>query len=74
MGCSDGLTSAVPTRVIRETLTAPGDPEQAVRRLIDLANAAGGPDNTARVVADVIAPGTWARLLRACARLHSASR
>jgi protein phosphatase len=33
---------------------APGDPEQAVGRLIDLANAAGGPDNIACVVADVV--------------------
>jgi serine/threonine protein phosphatase PrpC len=29
----------------RDTLSAPGDPEQAVGRLIDLANEAGGPDN-----------------------------
>jgi serine/threonine protein phosphatase PrpC len=31
-------------------------PEQAVDRLIDLANAAGGPDNIACVVADVVEP------------------
>jgi PPM family protein phosphatase len=35
---------------------AAGDPEQAVARLIGLANEAGGPDNIACVVADVIEP------------------
>ena len=52
--CSDGLTSVVPAAVIRETLSASeSSAEAAVRRLIDLANAAGGPDNIACVVADV---------------------
>ena len=54
--CSDGLTAVVPAGIIRDTLSAPGDPEQAVGRLIDLANEAGGPDNIACVVADVIEP------------------
>jgi protein phosphatase len=52
--CSDGLTSVVPAAVIRETLSAPqSSPEAVVRRLIELANTAGGPDNIACVVADV---------------------
>ena len=51
--CSDGLTTVVCPGVIRDTLRAPGDPEQAVERLIGLANEAGGPDNIACVVADV---------------------
>jgi len=51
--CSDGLTAVVSAGVIRDALSAPGDPEQAVARLIDLANEAGGPDNIACVVADV---------------------
>ena len=52
--CSDGLTSVVPAAAIRDTLSAPeSSPETAVRQLIDLANAAGGPDNIACVVADV---------------------
>jgi serine/threonine protein phosphatase PrpC len=42
--------------VIRDALSAPGDPEQAVGRLIDLANEAGGPDNIACVVADAVEP------------------
>lgn len=54
--CSDGLTAVVPPEVIRDTLSAPGDPEQAVGRLIDLANEAGGPDNIACVIADVAEP------------------
>jgi PPM family protein phosphatase len=54
--CSDGLTAVVPAGVIRDVLGAPGDPEQAVGRLIDLANEAGGPDNVACVVADVVEP------------------
>ena len=52
--CSDGLTSVVPVAVIRETLSEPESaPDGVVRRLIELANAAGGPDNIACVVADV---------------------
>ena len=54
--CTDGLTAVVPAPAIQDTLTAPGDPEQAVARLIELANAAGGPDNIGCVVADVIEP------------------
>jgi PPM family protein phosphatase len=53
--CSDGLTSAVPAATIRETLTAPGSvPEEVLQQLISLANEAGGPDNIACVVADII--------------------
>jgi PPM family protein phosphatase len=54
--CSDGLTAVASAGIIRDTLSAPGEPDQAVRRLIDLANQAGGPDNIACVVADVMAP------------------
>lgn len=52
--CSDGLTGVVSAALIQDTLSAAGDPELAVGRLIDLANQAGGPDNIACVVADVI--------------------
>ncbi len=52
--CSDGLTAVLPVAAIRRTLTEPGSqPADVVRRLIDLANEAGGPDNIACVVADV---------------------
>jgi protein phosphatase len=52
--CSDGLTAVVPAAVIRRTLSDPGSsPQDVARRLIELANGAGGPDNIACVVADV---------------------
>ena len=53
--CSDGLTAVVPVAVIREALLAAGSPpSDVVARLISLANEAGGPDNIACVVADVL--------------------
>jgi protein phosphatase len=52
--CSDGLSTVVPTEEIRRVLTGTGEPEQAVRELVDLANGAGGPDNVSCVVADVL--------------------
>ena len=55
--CSDGLTSVVPAAAIREALSAPGSaPDEVVRRLINLANAAGGPDNIACAVAEQVSP------------------
>jgi serine/threonine protein phosphatase PrpC/DNA-binding transcriptional MerR regulator len=52
--CSDGLTTVVPAAVIRETLAATAlSPEDVVRRLITLANEAGGPDNVVCALADV---------------------
>lgn len=55
--CSDGLTAVVPVPAIRQTLSEPGSsPQDVVRRLIELANEAGGPDNIACVVADVMEP------------------
>jgi protein phosphatase len=52
--CSDGLTAVVPVATIRQTLSEPGaEPEDVVRRLIELANEAGGPDNIACAVAYV---------------------
>jgi serine/threonine protein phosphatase PrpC/DNA-binding transcriptional MerR regulator len=53
--CSDGLTNVVPVPVIRETLAAAVlSPAEVVRRLITLANEAGGPDNIACALADII--------------------
>jgi PPM family protein phosphatase len=52
--CSDGLTAAVAVSAIRETLSdATLSPEEAVSRLIALANEAGGPDNIACALADI---------------------
>lgn len=53
--CSDGLTAVVPGEAIAALITAPGSPAQAVTALIAAANQAGGPDNIACVVADVLA-------------------
>jgi len=51
---SDGLTNVVPVAAIRETLAASVlSPAEVVRRLITLANEAGGPDNIVCAVADV---------------------
>ncbi len=52
---SDGLTSVVPVPVIREVLRdASLSPRDVAARLIALANEAGGPDNIACAVADVL--------------------
>jgi PPM family protein phosphatase len=55
MLCSDGLSTVVETQDLHGTLASAGDPRQAVRQLIQAANAAGGPDNIACVVADIVA-------------------
>jgi len=52
--CSDGLTTVVSTEVIRDTLRGLADPEQAAGRLVEAANAGGGPDNVSCVVADIV--------------------
>ncbi|MBM9508479.1 MerR family transcriptional regulator [Actinacidiphila acididurans] len=53
--CSDGLSAVVPDPDLRRAVVAADGPEQAVRDLIALANAHGGPDNIGCVVADVLA-------------------
>jgi PPM family protein phosphatase len=51
---SDGLTNVVPVAAIRETLAASAlSPADVVRRLITLANEAGGPDNIVCALADI---------------------
>lgn len=54
--CSDGLTATVVETVIQDVLGAFQDPDETVRRLIELANEGGGPDNITCVVADVLVP------------------
>ncbi|MFI1014371.1 MerR family transcriptional regulator [Streptomyces sp. NPDC020965] len=51
---SDGLFRAVADDEIRRALEAATDPDEAVDELIALAHRAGGPDNIACVVADVV--------------------
>ncbi|MFJ3194621.1 MerR family transcriptional regulator [Streptomyces griseoviridis] len=52
--CSDGLSTVVPTQEIHRVLSGMGEPEQAVREFIALANGSGGPDNVSCVIADVM--------------------
>jgi len=51
--CSDGLSAVADAEAVRRTLTTTGEPEQAVRELVALANRSGGPDNVSCVIADV---------------------
>ncbi|RZQ60025.1 PP2C family protein-serine/threonine phosphatase [Amycolatopsis suaedae] len=50
--CSDGLTDVVPDTEIVGPLAGEDDPEAAARRLVELANDGGGPDNITCVVID----------------------
>ncbi|MFF2864268.1 MerR family transcriptional regulator [Streptomyces rubiginosohelvolus] len=52
--CSDGLSAVVEAADLRAAVVASDDPQEAVRRLAGLAREAGGPDNVACVVADVV--------------------
>lgn len=51
--CSDGVTAVLSDPEIHEVLTSVPDPAEAVGRLIELANAGGGPDNITCIVADL---------------------
>jgi protein phosphatase len=53
--CTDGLHTPVPEAAIRVCLRDHAEPGAAVTALADLVRAAGAPDNTALVVADVLA-------------------
>ncbi|WP_020579634.1 MerR family transcriptional regulator [Actinopolymorpha alba] len=52
--CSDGLSAVVSEAAIRDAMILLSEPDQVVRRLIDLAFQAGAPDNVSCVVADVV--------------------
>jgi PPM family protein phosphatase len=51
--CTDGLHGVLSDDAIGRTLVDEPRPQAAARRLIDLANAAGGPDNITAIVADL---------------------
>jgi serine/threonine protein phosphatase PrpC len=53
MVASDGLSGMVRDRELEEILRAHPDPDEAVRVLVDAANAAGGEDNISVVLLDV---------------------
>lgn len=52
--CSDGLHGYVEEAAIFQELLTQRDPERAVRDLIDMANANGGPDNITAVIVDIL--------------------
>jgi protein phosphatase len=52
--CSDGLSGVVSDAAIEGVLSQVADPTAAVTELVELALAAGAPDNVTAVVADVI--------------------
>ena len=45
------------TQAIHQVLAAAEQPEEAVAQLIELANQAGGPDNIACAIADIVELG-----------------
>jgi PPM family protein phosphatase len=55
--CSDGLSGLVNREELQEVLHATPEPERACRRLVDLANERGSPDNVTVVIARVDGEG-----------------
>jgi protein phosphatase len=55
--CSDGLSGQVTRDQIAQVVTENQDLVQACRKLIDLANAAGGPDNITVIIARFMGEG-----------------
>ncbi len=51
--CSDGLSNEVSTEEMAEILGEVDDPDEAARRLVDVANEHGGADNITVVIVDV---------------------
>ena len=56
--CTDGLTGMVPEGQIREILVDAADPQEAVERLVKVANRAGGVDNITAVILDFLDDGS----------------
>jgi protein phosphatase len=56
--CSDGLSGLVSADAIRDVATHVDEADQTVVELLDLATAAGAPDNVTVIVMDVPG-GTW---------------
>ncbi len=55
--CTDGLTGMVPEGQIREILLDAAEPQEAVDRLVTVANRAGGIDNITAVILDFAEDG-----------------
>ena len=58
--CSDGLSPVVSVGAVRDVLLSTGDPYDAVRQLVALADDAGAPDNATVIVIDVSPAGSGA--------------
>ena len=56
--CTDGLTGMVPEGRIREILLESADPQEAVEKLVKVANRAGGIDNITAVILDFSEDGS----------------
>ncbi|MEM1026447.1 MAG: protein phosphatase 2C domain-containing protein [Planctomycetota bacterium] len=54
--CSDGVTDPLDDDTVYDLLINHRDPDAACDKLIDTANAAGGPDNITAVVIDYVGP------------------
>lgn len=54
--CSDGLTDVVSDKEIEQTVSR-NQPQEAARKLIELANKAGGPDNITALILQRRQPG-----------------
>jgi len=52
--CSDGVTAVLADHELLQVLTTITDPAEVVGRVIELANAGGGPDNITCVVGDLV--------------------
>ena len=52
--CSDGLTSEVPDELIRQTLTAGGEPGALADELVALAKRSGARDNVSVIIVEVV--------------------
>jgi protein phosphatase len=56
--CTDGLTGMVPEGQIREILSESADPQEAVDKLVKVANRAGGIDNITAVILEFSEDGS----------------
>jgi len=56
--CTDGLTGMVPEGQIREILLESAEPQEAVEKLVKVANRAGGIDNITAVILDFSEDGS----------------
>jgi PPM family protein phosphatase len=64
--CSDGLTKGVKPAEIMKVLREEKEPQAACDRLVKMANAAGGEDNTTVIVIMVrkVGAGVWQQLMK----------